>query len=193
VTITVDKGECTLPCVNGGHCVHPDGEQPTCLCPQSFCGSLCEKEVAQVKTYVPDMSKDQCGTGWNQYIVPEAPFGVPFANCCAIHDTCYTKCGTPRSQCDGEFGSCLRGLCKSSELDLLDNMHCPLWTTIAARFSLITWAAIRAVCGPGFGEAVLRVAACYSAASAYEVTVRAVAGEAYNDAQEEFCECSGGA
>jgi RHS repeat-associated protein len=59
-----------------------------------------------------------CGSGWNEYLVPDKPCGYDFSNCCKKHDECYgcegEKAGKTKQQCDNEFYGCMKNVCSSS-------------------------------------------------------------------------------
>ena len=56
---------------------------------------------------------ETCGSGWNEPLVPDNPFGFPFSGCCRRHDECYDCCeGPSRRSCDQQFCSCSRRACK---------------------------------------------------------------------------------
>ncbi len=56
-----------------------------------------------------------CGSGWNEPIVPDNPFGFCFSSCCAAHDKCYgcdgKRQGKSKKQCDDEFKQCMYNAC----------------------------------------------------------------------------------
>ena len=57
-----------------------------------------------------------CGSGWNNAIVPDNPFGFGFSPCCQGHDNCYDNdCpNSPiKADCDSRFYRCMTGKCKS--------------------------------------------------------------------------------
>ncbi|MFV0436620.1 MAG: phospholipase A2 [Desulfopila sp.] len=56
-----------------------------------------------------------CGSGWNEPLVPDNPFGFCFSSCCAAHDKCYgcdgKRQGKSKRQCDDEFKQCMYSAC----------------------------------------------------------------------------------
>jgi hypothetical protein len=54
-----------------------------------------------------------CGSGPNDWIIPDNPFGFGFKPCCYGHDDCYRDCanGPIKEECDGRFYRCLRDKC----------------------------------------------------------------------------------
>ena len=59
----------------------------------------------------PPMPNGTCGSGWNEPLVPDNPFGFNFSNCCQEHDACYGNCDYTQEQCDNNFETCLRNAC----------------------------------------------------------------------------------
>jgi RHS repeat-associated protein len=56
---------------------------------------------------------DTCGSGFNEGLVPDNPFGFPFSHCCNRHDNCYDDCFSKPSQseCDETFCQCVLNRC----------------------------------------------------------------------------------
>ena len=56
---------------------------------------------------------DTCGSGFNEGLVPDNPFGFPFSHCCNRHDNCYDNCFSKpsRSECDETFCQCMLNRC----------------------------------------------------------------------------------
>ncbi len=54
-----------------------------------------------------------CGSGFNEGLVPDNPFGHPFSYCCKRHDDCYDNCFSmpPKSECDENFCKCMVDRC----------------------------------------------------------------------------------
>ena len=55
-----------------------------------------------------------CGSGWNEPLVPDFPFGFLFSDCCEVHDDCYDDCRNKptREKCDLDFAQCLASACQ---------------------------------------------------------------------------------
>ena len=56
-----------------------------------------------------------CGSGWNEYLVPDSPFW-DFSSACAKHDACYGTCKKMKSTCDNAFREDMGRVCGSSVL-----------------------------------------------------------------------------
>jgi len=54
-----------------------------------------------------------CGSGLNEPIVPDNPFGFQFSQACNLHDNCYGTCGASKEDCDQAFCARLRSACNS--------------------------------------------------------------------------------
>jgi len=54
-----------------------------------------------------------CGTGFTEYLVPDA-FIVDFQPACRIHDGCYDTCGASKTACDFGFADDLERQCQSA-------------------------------------------------------------------------------
>jgi len=56
---------------------------------------------------------DTCGSGFNEGLVPDNPFGFPFSHCCNRHDNCYDNCFSKpgQSECDETFCQCMLNRC----------------------------------------------------------------------------------
>jgi RHS repeat-associated protein len=54
-----------------------------------------------------------CGSGWNDPLVWDNPFGFPFSPCCVAHDACYDDCirKPTRDECDKGFCTCVSNVC----------------------------------------------------------------------------------
>ena len=54
-----------------------------------------------------------CGSGFNEGLVPDNPFGHPFSYCCKRHDDCYDNCFgmPPKLECDENFCRCMLDRC----------------------------------------------------------------------------------
>jgi len=76
---------------------------------------------------------DGCGSDagfpWHipSYIINQKPWGPAFQNCCNAHDECYSTCGSYRSTCDSNFGSCLQSVCG---LYFADVVQCSKYASI---------------------------------------------------------------
>ena len=57
-----------------------------------------------------------CGSGWNDFIVPDGgPKGsYDFTSACARHDMCYETCGASREGCDKSFLADMKQICQMS-------------------------------------------------------------------------------
>ena len=54
-----------------------------------------------------------CGSGWNEPLVPDNPYGYfRFSSCCEDHDKCYGTCGKTQAECDNASESCMLNKCK---------------------------------------------------------------------------------
>jgi len=54
-----------------------------------------------------------CGSGWNEYIVPDRPSGFDFTAACRWHDDCYSRCGVNKKACDKRFYRLMLKECRS--------------------------------------------------------------------------------
>jgi len=58
-----------------------------------------------------------CGSGWNEWLVPDNPGGFPFGPSCQTHDGCYgdegCKAGKTRHECDQQFLEDMQSVCSS--------------------------------------------------------------------------------
>jgi hypothetical protein len=76
-----------------------------------------------------------CGSGWNEPIVPDNPFGFSFSNCCEEHDRCYETCGQIKKNCDNNFENCMLNSCDSMGLGRpLRRSMCRNWANRYAWF-----------------------------------------------------------
>jgi RHS repeat-associated protein len=59
-----------------------------------------------------------CGSGWNDYVVPDNPLECPFSDCCQAHDDCYgDTCNKPdKEECDNNFHQCMLEICRDQPL-----------------------------------------------------------------------------
>ena len=58
------------------------------------------------------------GSGWNEPLIPDQPYGFDFEPCCAAHDDCYGNCGSTRSACDNNFCSCMAAKCSNPIVEI---------------------------------------------------------------------------
>ncbi|OGV77727.1 MAG: hypothetical protein A3K18_11815 [Lentisphaerae bacterium RIFOXYA12_64_32] len=58
-----------------------------------------------------------CGSGWNEWLVPENPGGFPFGTPCQNHDDCYgskgCQAGKSKAECDKQLLEDARSVCNS--------------------------------------------------------------------------------
>jgi RHS repeat-associated protein len=56
----------------------------------------------------------QCGSDWNEPLVPDNPLGCKFSNSCKAHDQCYDDSkGPSKSNCDQNFRNSMRKQCEN--------------------------------------------------------------------------------
>jgi RHS repeat-associated protein len=68
-----------------------------------------------------------CGSGFNEGLVPDNPFGHPFSHCCKRHDDCYDNCFTmpPKMECDENFCKCMLDRCNGLHVcSITARMYC---------------------------------------------------------------------
>ncbi|WP_275249823.1 phospholipase A2, partial [Vandammella animalimorsus] len=63
--------------------------------------------------YMDHLGLETCGSGWNEKLVPDNPFGYQFSNCCREHDQCYGNldCFASKRLCDRNFRQCMLAVC----------------------------------------------------------------------------------
>jgi RHS repeat-associated protein len=54
-----------------------------------------------------------CGSWWNDWLVPDEPFGFDFSDACSFHDDCYNRCGEDKGSCDRAFRRLMLRECRS--------------------------------------------------------------------------------
>ena len=79
-----------------------------------------------------------CGTGWNEPLVPDNPFGFVFYKCCADHDACYDDCLSKPSKgmCDLQFLGCMMEICKRQSQGCVSEAAC--WRLAATYYRAVT-------------------------------------------------------
>jgi RHS repeat-associated protein len=53
-----------------------------------------------------------CGSGWNECLVPDSPWGYVFSGACEDHDKCYGTCGMQKHVCDANFYADMAAICR---------------------------------------------------------------------------------
>ena len=93
----------------------------------------------------------ECGSGWNEPIVPDHPVGFDFSEACRKHDACYGTCGASKTKCDKQFLKDMRDKCNSYQPVLANPGFCKL-------LAYIYYQAVNMAGGSAFADA--QAAAC---------------------------------
>jgi RHS repeat-associated protein len=69
-----------------------------------------------------------CGSKWNDWVVPDKPAGFDFTSCCQSHDYCYgNECDLSKEECDDMFFDCMENKCKRNYINVKE---CLKWVNI---------------------------------------------------------------
>ena len=74
-------------------------------------GPMCPAGFRPVQSAAP-LSSNGCGAAGMNIKVDTG--GVELAECCDVHDACYSMCGVPKAECEKEFKQCMETKCRQA-------------------------------------------------------------------------------
>ena len=88
----------------------------TCL--ELFCYSMGYTFKCNDENSVPvqrgEMERLPESNGCSKPAFIEVPGEEDFTSCCDLHDSCYATCLMKKSECDKQFGACMKSMCRST-------------------------------------------------------------------------------